>query len=120
MRATRSAILLVEDDRDIREGLAELLEQEGYTVTSAANGKEGLSALKEMEPPCLILLDLMMPVMNGLEFLEALEKERLQSKIPVVVVSAYHDMGRNLSGVAGFLGKPVDYDSLLKVVRTHC
>ena len=63
------SILLVEDEPAIRENLKQLLELEGYPVFTAADGREGLSALKSMPRPCLVLLDLLMPVMNGSSFL---------------------------------------------------
>jgi CheY-like chemotaxis protein len=60
------SILIVEDEKDIRESLKMLLELEGYSVFTAKDGKEGLEILKNLESPCLILLDLLMPVMNGM------------------------------------------------------
>src|SRR5690606_28206772 len=87
-------ILVVEDDADIREVLREVLEVEGFTVRTADNGKVGLEALEEIGRPCLILLDLMMPVMNGLEFLAALRARSAPRSPPVVIVSAYSDIAR--------------------------
>lgn len=113
-------VLIVEDDADIRETLRQLLEMEGYEVQVATNGKEGLEALKTIQRPCLILLDLMMPVMNGWEFLQARQDDIFLATIPVVVVSAIHvDQAKN-PGVTGFIKKPVDLEHLLTVVNQYC
>src|SRR5258706_14472013 len=89
-------ILLIEDDPDIREELADVLDARGYHVLVAANGKAGLDLLATMESPCLILLDLMMPVMHGWEFLEAKAKTAALSEIPVVILSAFEHSARTL------------------------
>ncbi|MCM2278631.1 MAG: response regulator [Oligoflexia bacterium] len=112
-------IIIVEDDDDIRNTLQEILELEGYPVVTAANGKEGLALLAKVDRPCLILLDFMMPVMNGSEFAEALSRDGAHSSIPIVVVSAYSDRARSIQS-AGFLQKPIDFDDLLKLVRCFC
>ncbi|MBI4511703.1 MAG: response regulator [Deltaproteobacteria bacterium] len=116
------SILVVEDDPDISETIQDLLEQEGYSVTTAANGKEGLEKLGHMERPCLILLDLMMPVMNGLEFLAARGENDVIATIPVVVLTAYGQMASQVptSEVAGIVKKPVELESLINSVRTFC
>lgn len=113
-------ILVVEDDADIREVLREVLEVEGFTVRTADNGKVGLETLEEIGRPCLILLDLMMPVMNGLEFLAALRARSTPRSPPVVIVSAYSDIAREVSGAAGRLSKPIDLDDLFGFVHHHC
>src|SRR5690606_16492213 len=69
------AMLVVEADVDVRETLEDILESEGYTVTTAANGQEALERLSGAALPCVVLLDLMMPVMNGREFLAALRRD---------------------------------------------
>jgi CheY-like chemotaxis protein len=112
-------VLVVEDDKDIRETLQQVLELEGYRVTTATNGKEGLESLKGIDRPCVILLDLMMPVMNGWEFLEAHRTDTTLATIPVVVVSAAGDKAKS-APAAGFIKKPVDLESLLNVVRRYC
>ncbi|MEO8177899.1 MAG: response regulator [Deltaproteobacteria bacterium] len=115
-------ILIVDDDPDIREALAELLEAEGYRCTNAANGREALDYLRAQPSPDLILLDLMMPVMDGFEFRSAqLELERLR-EIPVVVISASgrsRHAARDL-GAADYLEKPIHIPLLLQKVRTIC
>lgn len=116
------SVVIIEDDSDIRETFVSLLEAEGYEVNGFANGKEAIDGLRGCETPCLILLDLMMPVMNGWEFLK--ERNFLQDTIvasPVFIVSAMADKKTVLAaGAKGYLKKPVDYDVLLKIVRSHC
>jgi CheY-like chemotaxis protein len=112
-------ILLIEDESDIRTILKDALEWEGYRVYTASNGKEGMEALLEMPTPSLILLDLMMPVMNGWEFANALQADRAYVDIPIVALSAFSDPGKKIRA-RGFIKKPVDLDLLLGLVREHC
>ena len=116
-------ILLIEDEPDLRETLKDLLELMGFEVETAANGREGLVKLETKGHPCLIMLDLMMPVMNGWQFLETLKNDPLhdRSAIPVVVVSAAVDMV-DLQAQYGCrsLSKPVDIDQLLGMAHQHC
>ena len=116
-------ILLIEDEPDLRETLKELLELVGFTVETAANGREGLHKLDTFGRPCLIMLDLMMPVMNGWQFLETLKKDPLHDRadIPVIVVSAALDM-LDIQAQYGCrsLIKPVDVDTLRDMVHEHC
>jgi len=120
--AARDYILIVEDDFDIREALTQILEEEGYTVRGAANGREALDVATEDSAPKLILLDLMMPVMNGWQFrAEQLKDPRLAS-VPVLVISADPQVQPKAAslGVAGLLRKPIALDDLLEAVKTHC
>ena len=112
-----AAVLVVEDEQDIRETLRDILEMEGYRVRCASNGKEALDALAEMPRPRLILLDLMMPVMSGYELLQALRANDDLSSIPVTVVSA---VGEKLSAGTAVLRKPVDLETLLHAVDEGC
>jgi CheY-like chemotaxis protein len=112
-------ILVVEDDLDIRECYQSLLERAGYHVTTAQNGREALEQLS-LERPALILLDLMMPVMSGPEFLEEMREDQDSQNIPVLIVSAYGEMADESAGVAGFLRKPVELNTLLTAVRRFC
>jgi CheY-like chemotaxis protein len=114
-----SHVLIVEDDQDIRESLQELLKLEGYEVSTAINGQEAVKKLSSMKRPCLILLDLMMPVMNGWEFLAIRKNMDVIATIPVVVVSAVAEKNQ-ASDVNEFVKKPVDLDSLVKVVSRYC
>jgi CheY-like chemotaxis protein len=112
-------VLVVEDDEDIRDSLREALESDGYLVTTAEDGKEGLQALDEMPRPCLILLDLMMPVMNGWQFLEKMKENTVLATIPVVVVTAAGERG-NAAKADMLIKKPVDLDHLLSVIKRYC
>jgi len=112
-------ILVIEDNADIRKLLMLTLESEGYCVLGAADGREGLDVLSRISGLCLILLDLMMPVMNGWEFLRAKRKDGILAVIPVVVLSAFGSqaLGEQVDGV---LDKPVDVDALLAFVSKYC
>ena len=115
--ATCAGVLLVEDDPDIRETVRDLLVDEGFTVQTAINGKHGIEVLEKIGQPCLILLDMMMPVLDGAGFLAAL-RGRPFGNIPVVVVSAV--ASRSEPGTVGFIRKPLDLDVLLEVVHQYC
>src|SRR4051812_3367595 len=113
-------ILIVEDEEAIRETLKLALELAGYSVTTAANGQEGLDALRAMGPPRLILLDLMMPVMDGWTFAERLRADAVLASIPVVVVTAFAEKAGSLKLARGFIKKPIDFESLLRMVERFC
>jgi len=113
-------ILVIEDDEGIREGFSMMLGFEGYTVLTANNGKEGLEILQGGQRPCLIVLDLMMPVMNGLEFLEVIKNDSKLATIPVVLVTAFHDRTNLVKWPIQILKKPVDYDLLMTAVKKYC
>jgi CheY-like chemotaxis protein len=111
-------ILIVEDDVDVRDALVQVLEFEGYRVTSATNGAEALAELRAGAPPGLILLDLMMPVMDGRQFRVAQLADPALARIPVVVLSADGGVEQKATtmGAAAYLKKPIEVDSLLDVV----
>ena len=110
-------VIIVEDDDDIRDTFREVLEAEGYHVLTAANGKVALDLLEDMEEtPCLVLLDLMMPVMNGWQLMATLKSRRGFRRIPVVVVSAAPS---HTTGAARVIRKPIDVDDLLETVRRY-
>jgi CheY-like chemotaxis protein len=116
-------VLVVEDDLEIRESLMEILEENGYQPVGASNGYEGLAKLRTFEePPCLILLDLMMPVMDGRMFRQEQLRRPEFASIPVVVLSAYRNVAEETKdmSVAAFLKKPMKLDDVLGVVRKHC
>ena len=113
------SILVVEDDDDIRNAIVDLLESEGYATEFAINGKDALDRLHEMSKPCLVLLDMMMPIMNGREFLDIVMKDNRLAPIPVLIVSAIADK-TNTEGSVGFLKKPIDIDVVLNVVSQYC
>ena len=106
-------MLVVDDDEDLRDSVAYVLRDEGYEVQTAANGKEALALLDTMPPPSVVLLDLMMPVMNGWRTLEAI-RERGHAP-PVVVVSA--SVPPSPDGATAYLRKPLDVDTLLAQVN---
>lgn len=117
-----ATILVVDDDRDSRELLTTLLAYRGYDIVEAANGHEALSRLEQVSTLCLILLDLMMPVMNGWDFRAAQRRHERHGQVPVVVLTADSRMtgrGTELSAVA-LMTKPLDFDALLRHVERHC
>jgi CheY-like chemotaxis protein len=114
-----ATILVVEDNDDVREMMTVTLELEGHEVYTAANGRQALAQLENGLRPCLILLDLMMPVMTGWEFRSALQRDQRFKDIPVVVISAVG--GDIVSQAAGvFIPKPINMDTLLDVVCDYC
>lgn len=112
-------ILVVEDDPSIRECLVQLLQSEGYQVTSVTNGQEALDYLSSSPRPCLIFLDLMMPVMDGFTFLQKLQEMENHCHIPVVVSSAVADR-KVLKGPVAVLTKPYQIESILKLAHQYC
>jgi CheY-like chemotaxis protein len=119
-RPRRPEVMVVEDDRAVRETLQELLEDEGYQVRPAANGREALDRLQSgARQPRLILLDLRMPVMDGWQFRAEMTRDPVLSAIPVVVMSADAGLERKVAGleVAAVLAKPVPLDRLLDTVH---
>jgi CheY-like chemotaxis protein len=115
-----AAVLLVEDNDDVREMMALALQLAGHDVLVASNGREALDKLNDRPRPCVILLDLMMPVMNGWEFREALGREPALRDVPVVVVSALNKEMADGAGASGYLPKPIDIDRMLEIVAEHC
>jgi CheY-like chemotaxis protein len=114
----RRLVLIVEDDDDIRRSLGELLEDDGYQVITACDGREGLERL-ELGRPCLIVLDILMPRMNGLEFLAAVKADPERADIPIVAMTAGDgatEAGLTRAGAARLLTKPLKLDRLLAVV----
>jgi CheY-like chemotaxis protein len=115
-------VFVVEDDRDIRESVVEVLEDEGYVVSAASDGREGLLLLRRATPkPDLILLDLMMPIMNGFQFREEQRKDPELAAIPVVVITADVNARAKAEslGAAGFVQKPVKIQPLLDIIEQH-
>lgn len=122
MIAKAKHVLVVEDDRDIRESVVEVLEDEGYVVSAASDGQQGLVLLRDATPkPDLILLDLMMPIMNGFQFREEQRKDPALCSIPVVVITADVNARAKAEGLgaAGFVQKPVKIQPLLDVIEQH-
>ena len=117
-----ASVMIVEDDRDTREMLGRFLELEGFEVRTAANGQLALEALdEEGAAPEVILLDLMMPVMNGWQFREHQRRDPRISDIPVVVDTAAgprEDIPE--INADAWLSKPVDFDRLLATIDSLC
>jgi CheY-like chemotaxis protein len=111
-------VLVVDDDRSVRESLSGLLDLKGYSVLEAENGQTALDVLeKAAHFPCLILLDLAMPIMDGHGFLKLRAKHPMLRQIPVVVVSGNPPDGEPLNGINAYLQKPVRFDRLIAIVN---
>jgi CheY-like chemotaxis protein len=114
---------VVDDDAGIREALADLLADEGYHVLAAANGREALDHLYAAGAPrpCVILLDLMMPVMNGSQFYAEMRADPALSSIPVVILSADAGIAEKSKPYGGrFITKPMGIDDVLAALDSHC
>jgi CheY-like chemotaxis protein len=112
-------VLIVEDQADLRDSLADLLALEGYRVATAANGQEALTQLRTGSLPHMILLDLRMPVMDGAAFRREQQAAPAWALIPVVVISAEADLGVEATALnaAGQLTKPIDLPELLSLLE---
>ena len=121
-RSMAKVILIVEDDVDVAQSVAEVLEISGYCTAIAANGREALDHLGKNDHPDLILLDMMMPVMNGWQFREEQRKVPALDAIPVVIVTADGDARGKAAAIraAGHVTKPVTIDRLLNEVERIC
>lgn len=114
-------VLLVEDDRDIRLTIADILGDEGYRVATADSGSEALAVIETCTPR-LILLDLMMPGMNGWEFQARLQATPAWRNIPVILLSGGRDLAHHAtaSKATGYLEKPINLQQLLDTVDKYC
>src|SRR5919112_522210 len=114
-------ILVIEDDSDSRELLCDILGLHGHLVACAANGREALSFLEAHTAGeiCVILLDLMMPVMSGYEFMERQRSDSRLASIPVIIMSARWEAQPAFTGIP-FIRKPIGIDELLSTVRRWC
>jgi CheY-like chemotaxis protein len=120
----KNRILLVEDDQDIRDTLEEVLIAEGYRVQVASNGQEALDCLRAVaagELPNLVLLDLMMPVKDGLAFREEQERDPVLASVPVVIMTAdaHIEEKRLRMHVHAAIKKPFDIDLMLRTVAQN-
>jgi CheY-like chemotaxis protein len=114
-------VLVVDDDLFAREYLSKLLNVEGYSVLEAEDGQKALEVLEQtIHAPCMILLDLAMPVMDGHEFLKIRAKDPALRQIPVAVVSGNVQRGEPLTGVHAYLEKPVSRNRLIAAVEHRC
>ena len=119
MQETTKSILVIDDDHNTRASIREQLEAEGYSVFSAANGEQGMEVLRRFKPPGLILVDLIMPIMDGNAFIAAIEDDPKLSKIPVVIITAFPEKGWP-PGTKAVVQKPINNDALLSTVKMHC
>ena len=113
-------VLLAEDDEDLREAMVDTLNDAGYSVAAVANGRDALEWLEDTPtPPKIILLDLMMPVMDGWQFLSERQKTPKVASVPVVVLSANGSFLEQ-GGTVAFLRKPVAVKPLLELIAGYC
>ncbi|MFE8605704.1 response regulator [Archangium violaceum] len=116
--STSTPILVVDDDPDIREALRDILDDAGYSVALAFHGRMALEMLETMGRPCLVLLDWMMPVMDGAQFLHLLRENPLYDSVKVILCTA---SGRDVPpGAQGLLRKPFELEELLAIVAGSC
>jgi len=115
-----SCVLIVEDDPDVRQMMELFVSSSGYTAVTAENGQEGLARMRENRP-CLVLLDLQMPVMDGFEFRRRQLREADLAAVPVLCITA-HYRPSTISEELGVrcLGKPADFDSLGSEIQRIC
>lgn len=114
-----NSILVVEDDIDIRSALVQILRMEGHATAEASNGKEALEYIRNNPKPCMVLLDMMMPIMTGRQFLDVFKNEPDSSSVPVVIISAVADR-IDTSGAKEFIRKPLEVSKLLEVISKYC
>jgi CheY-like chemotaxis protein len=114
-------VIVVEDDGDVREAISEILRENDYSVLDYGNGQEAL-ACDRSSRPCVILLDMMMPVMDGWQFRAQQRNDPMLGTVPVVVLTAHADASRVAQelGAAAFLKKPVQLEALLGAVKRFC
>ena len=118
------SILVVDDNDDIRETLLEALTSEGYRAVGAGNGQEALDQLKNLPVPTLILLDLMMPIMSGWEFLDAQKKDTRFASHRIITISSVNptqslEVSEPLD-IAGSLQKPLSFGTLWQKIQEFC
>jgi CheY-like chemotaxis protein len=119
---SRGEVLIVEDDTDLRQALSQILSDEGYRVDGAEHGLHALEQLRDGRRPCLILLDLTMPVMNGWQFRDEQRLDPELAAIPVVVISAGANLSEQIAplGIQDYIRKPIQLGQLLATVQRYC
>lgn len=116
-----ATVLIVEDTADLRDAFLEIVTDAGYNAVGAENGQCALDVLESLEePPALVLLDIMMPVMDGWQFLQRLRSMNRVPALPVVIVSAVPTPRAGVPDVRKFVPKPIGPEALLDVVREFC
>ncbi len=114
-----AGILVVDDDPEIRESLRDVLEEEGYRVSCVGNGREALDYLGQSPAPCVILLDLMMPVMDGWQFRREQKKDPALARIPLVVITASGNRTVMIDADE-LVMKPFETDKLFDILNRYC
>ena len=115
----RPAVLIVEDDQDVALTITDVIEESGYRAICAANGREALLVLED-EVPALMLIDLFMPVMNGVELLKVIKKSPKLAAIPRVIMTAANDQMIGVREDVTVLYKPIDFDALIRLLQRYC
>lgn len=118
MSSSRKKILIVEDHEETRTALGAALEDQGFQIDIAGDGRTALDTIT-VQAPDLILLDVNLPIMTGPELLEKLEKDPLRRNIPVIVITGEPDYPKQLAHAVAFMRKPVDFFRLLRLVRYY-
>lgn len=113
-------ILIVDDEPAIVEAIGAVLEDEGYRVTTAPDGRVALEALRAGLDPCLAILDLMMPTMNGFELRAAMLDDPRLARVPVAILSAYAHTGSAALSADRVLSKPFELNDILELAYRHC
>jgi DNA-binding response OmpR family regulator len=111
-------VLIVEDEEDLREMLRDALELNGYSVVTASNGQEALNKIANIDQLCLVILDLLMPVMNGWDCFQKIRERSEFASVPVVVHTSA--VAGAPAGATQVLQKPLKFDRLLSVVKEYC
>jgi two-component system, sensor histidine kinase and response regulator len=110
-------VLIVDDEADIRDSLQEFFQEEGYLVSTAANGADALDRLGEEDLPCVVILDILMPILDGNEVYQRMQRDPRLARVPVIVSTS--DPSRAPSGVM-IMKKPTNLSRLLQAVQQHC
>jgi CheY-like chemotaxis protein len=113
------SVLVLEDDRDVALSIKEVVEEEGYRAICVGNGREALAILEE-ELPCFMLIDVFMPIMNGVEFLKVVRSNPRLAKIPRVIMTAANDRMIGVKEDISVIYKPVDFDALKRLLHKYC
>jgi CheY-like chemotaxis protein len=112
-------VLIIDDEEDLRESVRDLLLRRGYRVATAENGREALALLARIERPCLVLLDLVMPVRDGWQFLATVQADPVLAQLTIAVISA-HASTHAPAGCNDLIRKPFELADLFTVVARHC
>jgi CheY-like chemotaxis protein len=113
-------IMVVDDEPESRTFLVMLLQLEGFKVVAFPNGAEALHYLANSTPPCLVIFDLWMPVIDGTQFRSAMLQDPRLATIPAVVVTAFEPLATGNLAALRVFRKPLDFDALLSTVRANC